>query len=181
VNSRYEENGNLWVSRSSGIWHWKPGLPKVYPLPAPAIHDYQEGLSEGGGRLVFSVDNELRWISEGKIERYPVPAGFPADSRRLLRDRDGGLWIGTLTHGLFHLHQGRVGKFNRTDGLSGDRIHGLFEDREENIWVSTTDGLDMFRDLAIATISTGQGLSNDDAWSVLAAKDDSVWIGTRDF
>ena len=37
--------------------------------------------------------------------------------------------------------------FRRSDGLSGDFVIRLFEDREGNIWVATVDGLDRFRDL----------------------------------
>ncbi len=34
-----------------------------------------------------------------------------------------------------------------SDGLSGDYINKLFEDREGNIWVATLNGLDRFREL----------------------------------
>jgi ligand-binding sensor domain-containing protein len=66
--------------------------------------------------------------------------------------------------------------FARSDGLSGDFITGLFEDREGNIWVATSDGLDRFRDFAVATISVKQGLSSGVVWSVLAARDGSVCL-----
>jgi PAS domain S-box-containing protein len=79
-----------------------------------------------------------------------------------------------------HVHQGRTDPFARSDGLSGDFIQGFFEDREGNIWVTTSDGLDRFRDFAIPTISVKQGMSNAFASSVLAARDGSVWLGTRD-
>ena len=56
----------------------------------------------------------------------------------------------------------------------------LFEDREGNIWVATRNGLDRFRDLAVRTISTNQGLSSAPPSSVLAARDGSVWLGSVD-
>jgi len=70
--------------------------------------------------------------------------------------------------------------FARSDGLSGDFVECLFEDREGNIWVANDDGLDRFRDFAVPTISVKQGLSNNTVWSVLAARDGSVWLGTLD-
>jgi len=70
--------------------------------------------------------------------------------------------------------------FERSDGLSGDFIERLFEDREGDIWVATLDGLDRFRDLAVPTISVTQGLSNATVESVLAARDGSVWLGALD-
>src|SRR5262249_26370133 len=97
---------------------------------------------------------------------------------RIFRDRDGGLWIGTQTQGLVHVHQGRMDVFSTADGLSGDNFSTLFEDREGNVWVATVDGLDRFRDFAVARFSVRQGLSNGFVGSVLADRDGSVWLGT---
>jgi ligand-binding sensor domain-containing protein len=68
--------------------------------------------------------------------------------------------------------------FAQSDGLSGDYVRSLFEDREGNVWVATLDGLDCFREFAVPTISVKQGLSNATVFSVLAAADGSVWLGT---
>ena len=97
----------------------------------------------------------------------------------MLRDREGCLWTGTRGRGLIHVHQGRSDIFAQSDGLSGDNVTDLFEDREGNIWVATLSGLDRFRDFAAATISANQGLSNDAVVSVLADRDGSVWLGTN--
>jgi signal transduction histidine kinase/ligand-binding sensor domain-containing protein len=78
------------------------------------------------------------------------------------------------------VQQGRTDVFRKSDGLSGDIIAGLFEDREGNIWVSTSGGLDRFRELPVTTASAKQGLSSDGANSVTADTDGSVWIATRD-
>ena len=82
--------------------------------------------------------------------------------------------------GLVHVHQGRTDVFSRSDGLSGDHIYSLFEDREGNIWVATVTASTAFASSPIATISVKQGLSNDVVASVLAARDGSVWLGTAD-
>ena len=61
--------------------------------------------------------------------------------------------------GLLHLYQGRIDRFSVADGLSGDLVTSIFEDREGSVWVSTSTGLDRFREFAIPTISVNQGLS----------------------
>ena len=68
--------------------------------------------------------------------------------------------------------------FSATDGLSGDDLMNLFEDREGNVWVSTLAGLDRFRDLAAATLTVKQGLSRNLVGSILADKDGTVWLAT---
>ena len=97
-----------------------------------------------------------------------------------MRDRDGGLWIGTHQRGLTHVHDGRTDVFTKSDGLSGDISCSLFEDREGNVWYGSTQGLDRFRELAVTSISTKQGLSSDAAESLVAGNDGSMWIATRD-
>ena len=128
-------------------------------------------------------------LAGDKVEPYPVRGAISTigllqnrdvNSNRLLQDRDGGLWIGTVERGLIHVHHGRTDVFTRSNGLSGDVIFSLFEDREGNVWVATTGGLDRFRELPVATLSVKQGLSSDATQSVLAATDGSVWVGTHD-
>jgi len=88
------------------------------------------------------------------------------------------LWLGTADHCVVHVHHGRIDVLAQSDGLSGDSIAGLFEDREGNIWTVTLTGLDRFREFAVATVSVDQGLSSATVTSVLAEKDGSVLLGT---
>jgi ligand-binding sensor domain-containing protein/signal transduction histidine kinase len=168
--------GNLWVGVRDGLWRWKPDPPKFYSLPGEV-----SGLAEArDGAILIGTNNGVKQLVNEKIEEYPVStAGPPFQARRLLRDRDGGIWIGTSDRGVLHVHQGRTDDFAKSNGLSGNDVTSLFEDHEGNIWVATRDGLDRFRQFAVATISVNQGLLDDQVWSVLAARDGSVWLGTR--
>jgi len=177
VSSLYEDSGgNLWAGAVTGVWRWKPGSPRLYPIP----HSPPEALVEGDNRaLLIAMRDGIKQLVEGNSEAFPF---FPSARRefwptRLLRDRNGGLWIGT-NRGLLHLHEGRTDLFAQSDGLSGDFIYRLFEDSEGTIWVATGDGLDHFRDFTVPTISVKQGLSSADVRSVLAARDGGVWLGT---
>jgi signal transduction histidine kinase/ligand-binding sensor domain-containing protein len=172
----YEDSrGNLWVGAETGLWRWKPGPPRLYPMkngPGPG------SLSEAaGGDILITTTTGVKKFSDGKIEAYPAFGGKPFQARALLHDRDGGLWVGTTDRGLLHVYNGGTDVFARSNGLSDDLIFRLFEDREGNIWVATTQGLDRFRDPAVPTISVEQGLSAV-VGSVLTTRDGSVWLGT---
>jgi len=181
-----DKSGTLWVLAQSGLWQWSPGPPKRYattPVEVSALSNSEDGrplFAVYGGGLMRLVGN--------KSEPYPIlEAGnsrvlndHDVDANKLLRDRDGGLWIGTVEKGIIHLHNGRVDIFTQSNGLSGDVVLGLFEDHEGDIWVATTAGLDRFRELPVTTVSAQQGLSSDASQSVLAASDGSIWIGAHD-
>jgi ligand-binding sensor domain-containing protein/signal transduction histidine kinase len=187
VTALLDGAGNLWAGAQSGLWRWKPGPPRRYAMPPVQL----TGLTaaDDGGLLVAAYGQTIKHLSGEKVESYPVrdavrPNNVLPDrdvnSNRLLRDRDGGLWIGTVERGLIHVHQGRTDFFRRSDGLSGDVILDLFEDREGDVWVATTGGLDCFRELPVTTISVKHGLSSDATNSVLAGGDGSVWIASHD-
>src|SRR5271166_1948786 len=181
VGTLFEDSkGNLWAGTGTGLWRWRPGVPKLISLSGPAseIHALMQG---DNGALLIATRGGMVQLVEGQVVAYPLPGTGPQfNPFRLLRDRNGGLWIGTRDRGLFHVHQGRVDHFSQSDGLSGDSIGDLYEDSEGNVWVASGGGLDRFRDFAVAAISVNQGLTTSSVESVLAAKDGSVWLGTRD-
>jgi len=179
ILSVYEDSkGNLWVGVSNGLWRWKPGPAKFYPMPGELdnIHAFAE---DGDGAVLITTHIGISRFIDGNIEPYPLPASTQLRVTRMLRDRDGGLWLATRDDGVIHVHHGRMDAFSSSKGLSDDHIRVLFEDHEGNIWVVTANGLDRFREFAVATLSTEQGLSNAEVWSVLADKDGSIWLGSR--
>jgi signal transduction histidine kinase/ligand-binding sensor domain-containing protein len=179
VTALYEDSGgHLWVGGMNGLWRWKPGPPTLYPMPDPTQRIYALLESDDGGLLV-AQHTGITKLKNGKFEPYPLPAGF--QPHRLLRDRDGGLWIGALVDsGLLHIHNGRTDRFTNAEGLSGRDVTSFFEDREGSVWAATTEGLDRFRDFAIPTFSDQQGFSSGAIFSVLAALDGSLWLGATD-
>jgi signal transduction histidine kinase/ligand-binding sensor domain-containing protein len=187
VWAMYEDgSGNLWAAAQSGLWRWKPGAPRRYPTPTELV-----GLNKSDdGKLLIAMHGAglVQFVND-KLKSYPIRSAGnlnrelsdrEVDANRLLRDRDDGLWIGTIERGLIHVHHGRTDVFTTSDGLSGDVILSVFEDREGNVWVASTGGLDRFRELPVATVSVKQGLASDATQSLLAARDRSIWVGSHE-
>src|SRR5271156_288829 len=179
VMGLYEDGKrNLWVGVVDGLWRWKPGPSNFYPIPG-TVDSIRAFSEDENGALLFSTSSGIRRLVDGKTEAYQFPGTVQRlRAESLFRDHDGSLWIGTFDQGLVHIHQGRTDVFTQFDGLSGNFITTLFEDREGNIWAANLDGLDRFREFAVVTLSVKQGLSNSLAESVLAAGDGSVWLST---
>lgn len=185
ITTIYEDSrGVLWAGGMKGVWRWHPGPPKFYPMAGSEERTY--GLTEtDDGGILIARRGGITKLRNGKFERYPFPTGLRFPPSKLLRDRDGGLWIGALVdQGLLHIHQGKADLFTPPEGvfgdLSGHQVRCFFEDREGSIWVSTQTGLDRFREFAIPAVSVAQGLSSRGITSILAGKDGSIWLATSD-
>jgi signal transduction histidine kinase/streptogramin lyase len=133
-----------------------------------------------GSGLVVAVGS-VRQIIGRTVTDYPLHGvPLPLTAGTVLRDGNGGLWIGTTAHGIVHSYEGKTSAFTHNDGLSSDQVYALFEGREGSIWVATAEGLDQFRELPVTSLPVKQGLSSATANSVLAARDGSLWVGTSD-
>jgi PAS domain S-box-containing protein len=174
--------GNLWVELETGVWRWRPGPPQFYPVPK-LLNGRREGMADSAdGALLIATTGAVMRLADGKTKAvYQFPTARRGFRRlEMLRDRDGGLWVCPAGRGIVHLYQGRTDLFSESDGLSGDDIYDLFEDREGNIWVATINGLDRFHELPVVTYSEKQGLSAIPWGGILAARDGSVWFATLD-
>jgi signal transduction histidine kinase/ligand-binding sensor domain-containing protein len=177
-----DNKGNLWVGLETGVWRWKPGPPEFYAVPG-LLNGRMQGMADGeeNDLLIATTDAVIR-LAEGKAEpvyRFPTARrGFRV--LKMLRDRDGGLWVAPAGRGIVHIYEGRTDVFSEMDGLSGDDIYDLFEDREGNIWVATINGLDRFHELPVVTYSKKQGSSAIPWGGVLTARDGSIWFANLD-
>ena len=171
----------LWAGAESGLWQWQPGPPRrVLAQPVGVFQAVVQGDQPTALTIIASSPQgrQLWEVADDKGEMYTVPGlTRPFTPNRLLRDSKGALWIGTLDQGLLYVNHGETTRFAQNDGLSSDFVLAFFEDREGNIWVGTTNGLDRFRESVVSTISASQGLSTP-AWSLTSARDGSIWIGS---
>lgn len=182
-----DDSGTLWTGAESGLWRWKPGTPRRFALPGMRVGDL--GTSADGQILVGVRGAGLRQVDGDRLVPYAIRrAGQPGErvadrdvkANKLLRDRDGGLWIGTEGLGIIHVKDGLADTFTRAEGLSGNIACSLFEDREGNIWFGSEKGLDRFHKLPVTTLSMQQGVPNEVTKSVLTTTDGSIWLATDD-
>ena len=181
-----DRSGTLWAGADSGVWRWSPGAPRHYPMPGLRVGDLTT--TDDGEILVGIQGGGLRQLAGDRLVPVPVRRAAAADelipdgdikSNKLLRDRDGGLWIGTTGIGLIHVKDGQTDTFTKLAGLSGNVACSLFEDREGNIWFGSERGVDRFRKLPVTALSTQQGLPDEVARAVLATTDGSLWVATN--
>jgi ligand-binding sensor domain-containing protein len=149
----HDSTGTLWAGFSDGIARWNGGRSPFFPLPQQP-NGYATFVEENG-ELLVSIPGGLARIRDGRLELvHASPDRLrPYAGTTARRDRDGALWVGTLARGLGHVHEGRTDVYGQADGLTGDDVFDIFEDREGNLWVATLSGLDRFSNPQVARLS----------------------------
>ena len=183
-------DGSFLITTNVSVIRWTPGTIGTTIIDEPKVRAGSLGMisaAEWAGRgLWFGVDDRgpglgLQQLEDGVLKSSAAPFdGSTVAVQVLFVDRENALWIGTLDQGIYRIYGDRVENFRTSDGLSGDAVYWFYEDREGNVWVSTSQGIDRFRGLKIYSFSKREGLGTDEADGVLATREGKLWIGCAD-
>jgi signal transduction histidine kinase/ligand-binding sensor domain-containing protein len=155
-NVWFDREGSLWLATEDRLLKLLPGADHFSDPGLPArLTDARQPFAESQEGTV--------WFADRDSVRGITPAGaktvLQLPAQALALDRQGSLWIGSVDRGLIRIATpssagGKeiaapapfVERLTRRDGLSGDKVYFVLEDREGNVWVGTDQGLDRFRE-----------------------------------
>ncbi len=185
-----QRNGDLFARQADGF----TALPRGPCQDAiTRIHQTRDGTlwvaTSGAGLCRF--DPKM-----GTWSRVGTPADHERDITSLASFSDGSLWIGTRSSGLGRVKDGDIRLLGYDQGLRGEMIGGLVEDRGHNIWITSRAGIfrtplsrlhdvieGRIKDLRPLLFSTADGLPSSDCisgWADPATLDAEgrLWILT---
>ncbi len=179
---------NFWIGSDSQLLRWKSGswvsyfrerlksvegLAGVEAIAAGADGTLWVGFSKKG--------MGLQQLVGGTFRKAILPGVDAANLQisTLFIDRDNSLWAGTVNDGVYRIHGDTVDHFRSEDGLSSNVVEDIRQDREGGLWLTTSRGLDYFRDNPVVSVSVREGLTSDLVSSVLASRDGTIWIGNH--
>jgi len=136
---------------------------------------------EAGRRLWVGAGNGLVRIQDGAIvETVDDAARLPhLVIQALHEDHEGGVWIGTLTGGVYRLaapHYSRVGE---RDGLPFAETWGIATASDGGVWISGARGVAHLRDGVITPAVTPAQLPEPMVATLLEDGQRRLWIATR--
>ena len=113
--------------------------------------------------------------------------------RSIFQDREGHLWFATYGGGVSRfdgkspptLRQAQGSEqgfttFTTKDGLAGNWVYSIFQDREGHLWFATNGGgVSRYDGQVFQTILQQDGLASNVVWSVLQDREGEVWFGTN--
>ena len=181
VSSLYRDpDGGMWIGAGSTavFYYGKDGtcqLKARAPLDAKGkpLFARVESMSRFGNGNLFVCYWGLFELTGNLVDRYAPGNGM--EVRAAVHDKTGGLWIAT-TVGLHYLKDRHVRSFTMHDGLPANAVRSLLIDRDDNLWVGTSNGLARYTNGEFQTVlHGGERLSH-----ILCLSEDregNIWVG----
>jgi ligand-binding sensor domain-containing protein len=101
-----------------------------------------------------------------------------------MQDREGAIWIATGfggSGGANKIENGQWSMLTEKDGLAGEKVRSLFEDREGNMWFgSEYDGVAVHSREGWKVLTPEEGLAGWEVLEIIQDSDGALWIATED-
>ncbi len=175
-------NGDLLVCASRGVFSiGREGHISTIAARNDALGSPLSVLAGADGQILIGTTRGLFTLraADSKTATPPLRVkGVEGPVVNIVRDRDGLVWVATWGNGLYRVHESRVDRWAKSDGLADDFVHSLFEDREGSLWIGTRAGLSRWRSGPIIPHGPPEGLDALFVSSVAGSTDGRLWIGT---
>lgn len=187
-----DQRQRLWIAAGGRIYRQEGG--QFVPVPVETDGPVQF-VERDGAMLVGSLASAFRVFRLGdagpptpvvslSLVDLQEPVEWSRPSWRASRppwliDRRGNVWLGTNGAGLIRidLATGRVlRRYTERDGLAGDMVRAVLEDRDGNIWAATHSGLTRVTPSSIRPIQLRAGSTAEDISTIERDGQDGVWV-----
>jgi signal transduction histidine kinase/ligand-binding sensor domain-containing protein len=172
----FARDGTEWIGSAAGAFFRRPGERRfAQAWPRTALMS----MAEGPDGAIWASDTSSRYY---RVRTAPPPPGSqlrPEQSGSGLRfDRDGGMWL-LRTDSVERKLDLRPDpapdqRLTRASGLSGALPQAFFQDREGNIWIGTSAGIDRLRRNRLHPVRLSREFDHP---AMLPGPDGGVWVG----
>ncbi|MHB0971259.1 MAG: sensor histidine kinase [Thermoanaerobaculia bacterium] len=182
----------LWVgTRGNGVAELdtEEATPRVLRTFAAADglgSDSVRAIAEDpAGNLYFGTRGAGVAVFDGRaFSRIAALDALPMrDIYSLIVNRRGELVVGSVDGGVAICTLGADGacrSYGRRNGLEGESVYALLEDREGSLWIGMSSGVSELVTEAFANFGPGEGLPDASVQGVLVDRDGSLWFATYD-
>lgn len=190
-----DRTGLFWIGTDHSLLQARSSPLEIAPPPLPV-----QALSDQGLRSadVLLEDREGHlWVgssssssAEASLFRADGPQWIRMGAdhlahpmvNALIQDRSGGIWVGTgfaNRGGASRWKGGIWTSWTTSDGLAGEKVRCVFEDRQRRLWFgSEYDGVAVTDGRTWTRLALADGLAGREVKVIIQDESDDYWLGT---
>ena len=170
------------VDARDRVWFGTEGGVSMYDGKRWVSWTHQDGLgAPNTDNLPFSANTGL-----GTRTRHDLSVAAEGQSTynpnyvfAILAARDGSIWAGTWGGGVARFDGKAWHNLTRADGLAGNIVYSLAQDRAGVLWFGTDRGVSRYDGKSWQTLGISDGLLDSNVYAIAVAPDGDIWAGTR--
>jgi signal transduction histidine kinase/ligand-binding sensor domain-containing protein len=168
-------DGNLWFAKGSHVGVFRSDKFDVltnFPGAVRIATARSGGIWICDGQCVLRLGDGLQSSKLGEFFRDKPSRRQDLEPSTMFEDREGTVWVGTLSSGLFRCDSNAVTSVK----VSNPAILSLTEDWEGNLWVGTRGGLSRLQRRTVSIIDTSVGFPFQSVQSVCQDATGALWL-----
>ncbi|MGN0021063.1 MAG: two-component regulator propeller domain-containing protein [Sphingobacterium hotanense] len=154
-----DSKGIIWIGNQGGLDRYDPRTDQIERLYHPSVKSNPVyGIMEDQDQNIWFATwkGVVKWTRKNQSFRYYKFDEFLAEPHfwTILQDQQGRIWLASEGNGIFIVKENAQGKLQilkhlrheekKTNTLSDNRIYALFQDKQNDIWIGTGNGLDLY-------------------------------------
>lgn len=168
----YSKYGLIKKDVNGNINYWNNDKGLVGDRTRVAIESSDKKIYVGTttGLSILNTDNSMINLtrSEGLCNEYVMC---------LYEDAEGAIWIGTDGGGISVYKDNQfVKSYNTNNGLAGNVIFKIIQDKKGLYWICTGSGISRFDGNNFTTFNSQSGIGTDSVFQILVDYTDTVWM-----
>ena len=174
-----EKSGRIWFGTESGISTLYKGTWKKFNHSNGLGASYEKVKRENEAIMSLFQGQHHASQASPSLPNIQSTDYKPNYIISMHLDKKNRLWVGTWGGGLSLIDTKNFTfrNFTTQDGLPGNFIFAIEEDRTDGLWIGTNNGLSLFDGKTFQNFSRINGLESKFIFSLEATKDHSLWIG----
>ena len=174
---------SLWIGQTGWLINVKNNRLIRYDTINNLPVRWISAITEDNSSLILSIDQVgIRRFVKGHLEPYLMKDGKQYPSKEyiacLYYQPNGILWLGT-TSGLVKIQQGVSTTYRQAEGLAGNWVSSIFDDKKGSLWLSSPrDGITHYQNGKFTPITFKDGLFTNEIYCILCDDSGGVWLSS---
>ena len=164
------------------VWFGTEGGVTMYDGTAWVSWTHKDGLgADNSEQLPFSANTGLGTRTRHDLSVASVGKATynPNYVFSMLAAADGSIWAGTWGGGAARWDGKRWTNLTAKEGLAGNIVYSMTQDREGQIWFGTNNGVSRWDGKQFKNLGLAEGLLDRNVYALAVAPNGDVWAGTK--